>query len=332
MACGLLTGVGDLITGDVEDEAGGDGVARPDAGGLDANELDAGSGLDAPPPPPTCVCVPAAPPGWTGPIAVIKAQGNAQKPPVCPAGLKATLEAGAGLAAPQSCSPCSCGSPTGACAIADVQGLKNACGDVNCGPSRPVGTNCQSFSGGCGIGSRAAQATASAGQGSCGPDGGVPPTSYATVGTGCAFAAGAPADAGCPTGMACAPASAAAPTAAKCIVRSGDVQCPGAKYIAASTYTTGVMDTRQCSACGCSAPSGVSCDGGVITLYATDMCANAITTEAVNGVCVDLAAQLLSAKMTTTPTSVGGACVPTGGGFLGGAATPSNPTTVCCLP
>lgn len=335
MACGLLTGVGDLITGDIEDEAGGDDAVAPrDAGGPDANELDASSKLDAPPPPPppTCVCVPAPPPGWAGPIAVIKAQGNVQKAPVCPAGLTATLEAGAGLAAPESCSPCTCGSPIGACAVADVQGLKNSCTDVNCGPPRPVGANCQTFSGGCGIGTHAALANlTNSGQGACAPDGGVPPTSYASVVTGCAFADGAPADAGCPTGMACAPASAAAPTAAKCIVHSGAVACPAGQYIAASTYTTGLMDTRQCDVCGCSAPSGVSCNGGVITLYATDNCVNPITTEMVNGPCVNLPAQLLSAKMTTPPTVVGGGCVPGGQGFLGGTAVATNPTTVCCL-
>lgn len=301
-------GSGDAATFDAAGwvEVCGNGVDDDDNGLTDCED-------------PVCseyACVPTAPAGWTGPLAVF--EGSPSSLPSCPEGLDAVGDYFRDLRFERaSCSGCSCGSPnsescmgvvdlstTGSCSAATVSVPLTGSGCVTPGLPGPVNAANVSFnaSGSCGSATQAtvqkkAPTWASAVRACESPD----------LGSG----------AGCEAGEVCSPASALADP---CIVQAGEHACPAGFPRRRLVYTAN-QDTRSCSDCSCSY-SG-SCNA-TVTGYGDVGCG--IPTFANTGGCA-APADVQGLKMSGASSS--GTCSASGGSPRG-CVLPDAPTTMCC--
>lgn len=120
-----------------------------------------------------------------------------------------------------------------------------------------------------------------------------------------------------------------------CVFTKGDYDCPSfSPYSEKHVLYDAYEDTRSCSSCMCGAPTGGSCSS-TISIYADGACSTPVYTTTVTSAgpnCHDVPAGTpLGSKSATPPTYAPGACAPSGGEPQG-AATPTHPSTYCCLP
>ena len=316
------------------EEASGEAAAE---GGLDAG-AEAGSeggaeagpegGADAG----TCSvsgqsCIPAAPPGWTGPVEFY--YGTAT-PPGCPASTTTAFTAGTGLnAPPATCSACTCGAESGESCGATLSFYDSPSCTTPCA-SGALGTTCSPI----GPGTCAADAgtyvtaTATPVGGMCTPSTQVPtvpPTSWTSNAEVCASSSVPPS---CGTAGVCLPG--AASNLRYCVYQSGDVPCPsGSAYTTPQLVYGGVSDDRSCTACTCGAPGG-QCSGGTYTEgKGCPLGANVPLPTPCTSTFMLLSA--IPAAVVTPPTLQPGSCA-RNGGTPTGSATESSPITVCCGP
>jgi hypothetical protein len=122
-----------------------------------------------------------------------------------------------------------------------------------------------------------------------------------------------------------------------CIYQVGDNDCTGPElvpYTEKHVFYKDYQDTRSCAACSCGSPSGSTCSS-TVSIYTDGACstlAYSATVDATGPACHDLpAGSPLGSKSATAPKYTPGTCAPSGGEPTG-AATPTNPSTYCCLP
>ncbi len=120
-----------------------------------------------------------------------------------------------------------------------------------------------------------------------------------------------------------------------CIYHDGDTECvKQSLFTEKHVFYEGFQDTRACGACTCGSPSGSACSSK-ISIYTDGACSTLAYTTTMTSSgpdCHDVPAGVpLGSKSATSPTYSPGACTP-GGGEPMGAATPTNPSTYCCLP
>jgi hypothetical protein len=161
-----------------------------------------------------------------------------------------------------------------------------------------------------------------------------PPTPDAGLSMSYAVACIGQAAGACAAGFLCAPPPATGFRV--CVAQQGDDDCPGSPYSEKHLAFVGVDDARSCSPCTCGAPSGGKCTA-TISIYPDDACALAVTDvltidSSMPEWCTNVppGAPLLS-KSASPPAYVPGSCQPAGG-VPSGSATPTNPTTFCCVP
>jgi hypothetical protein len=119
-----------------------------------------------------------------------------------------------------------------------------------------------------------------------------------------------------------------------CIMQPGDVACPTTApydvYTVKHVYYDMVSDTRDCTACTCDAPAGVSCKTPHIVTYDQQGCAGNKLDDftTIPKMCQGVDGKTKSVQLTAMMS--GGMCSPSASSPTG-AATPQNPTTVCCV-
>lgn len=281
-------------------------------------------------------CVPQAPVGWQGPVAIYV--GAAATPaPSCGSswGTERVLNGGAVTAPDATCNSCTCGAPTGgSCGLPTISIYDGAmtCSGLLTTLSPAAAGTCYTF-GLMGGGSDTAMSSAVpvANDGSCPPSGGgvatLPAPSWELAAVVCSDS---PASAGgCGATTRCAPSPAAPFTIAFCISQDGDVACP-AEFPDRTLVYAGVMDGRGCSACGCGSPNNRTCSG-TVSLWPSSSCTGIETQVPANGsTCVPFTslAGTNSYQVATSGPS-GGSCNDNGGN-ANGNVTPDQPVTVCC--
>jgi hypothetical protein len=338
-------------SGAVLPESGSRDSGAPAIGPLDSGSLDDGSLDDARPDAPqaatpdsaspetgppaltidagdaggSCAsCVPAPPVGWTGPVAIWE---GAEGPPACSGDYSASvLDALENLVAGDAQCTCDCGHLTGAicpssftATVYSDPGCNTACDSVvvSAGACVDVHGQCANVHG---IG-----ASPQALDGGCAPKAStvVPKPAWGLLARACEPAV-APVQNGCSAGQICAPAPAAPMEARLCVFQSGDVACPAGGYSVKRTVFAGVHDTRACTPCSCGAPTGVSCTATLQEGCGQTGPVNQLPTAC--GGLSDPGSVMLLAPLVAS----GGSCSPMGGAPAG-SATPSSPTTVCCM-
>lgn len=293
-------------------------------------------------------CVPGIPLGWEGYQSLyFGAFGDA--PSSCPSQFPTAIPyVGTNMltADPAACTACTCQAPADeVCNLPDVISVieKNcvnaamstmptdlsvpAAWDGSCEAtgSAPGGQFCGGSS--CNLAVKSAAPTLTAG--TCTPGGGVatkPDLVWGIKGVACGDA---PQGGGCEAGQACQPAPSAPFLPGLCIYKAGENDCPGAPFTEQHILYEGVDDTRDCAMCTCGGSQGGSCSAN-ITVYSDPACSSSLATFQA-GAC---------AALSMNPGVVGrkadnilitpGSC-PAAGGEATGGATPSKPTTFCCI-
>jgi hypothetical protein len=130
----------------------------------------------------------------------------------------------------------------------------------------------------------------------------------------------------------CAPA--VEPGFAQCLVQYGDRECPDA-YPDKHVFYYGFDDTRSCTPCACSAPTGSTCTA-FVSAFKDGSCSSPVVAGSVDATvstCLDVSpsGQALGSKLATEPVYVPGVCQVSGGEAIGDAV-PEEPSTFCCLP
>lgn len=127
--------------------------------------------------------------------------------------------------------------------------------------------------------------------------------------------------ASCPAEGLCLPSAGDSDFASLCIFQSGDLECP-AEYPDKRLRFEGIADDRSCSDCSCHGPAiGTSCGGAVsLGCNAPNIFTDSCTAHTPG--------QAITARYT--PNEKNMPCSAVGAELLG-AATPTDPTTFCCL-
>ncbi len=292
-------------------------------------------------------CAPGQPNGFD--YAALVWFGPEEDAPSCPADAASlAYEAHADLEAPLDCGPCSCSPPTGSCVPPTTMTANAATCALNTtstphtpfdptnGWSGACDTNEAIPSGKLCSGVKCVQSLTigplSLNEGGCTPS--KPPAqstpTWKTFVRACRRVPYEPC--GASTGVCTATPP---PGFRVCVYHNGDHNCPGfSPYSEKHVIYDAFQDTRACGACTCSSPSGSSCSAKV-SIYTDGACstlAYATTVTSSGPDCHDVpAGSPLGSKSATPPTYSPGACTP-GGGEPMGAATPTNPSTYCCLP
>jgi hypothetical protein len=359
-------------TGPGREDSGppGEDSGTPDSG-TDSSTPVHDAGTDSGPPTctvtdcsnPACTavaCVSAVPTGWTGYYAVFS--GAPATDPSCPTAFPTSAYLGnAGLTAPaDTCSACACATPTGETCTLPLSytvedgtcGATSYCsgtytltsswtggctgntefagGTDTCGASG--GPNCNEGSAPCNVSVTVPAATSTGG--TCTESGGtatVTPTSWSTLGVACNGETTV--TTGCTGGAICAPKPPSPFESGLCISKAGDVTCPAGPFTTQYVFYTGVTDDRGCSDCSCAAASGTTCSA-TITLYSAqtiNTCTGPVAAVTTGG-CADLTGNpTVAGREASGITTSGGSCAASGGAATG-SATPSTPTTFCCIP
>ena len=316
---------------DLGDAVDSKGVEQSDGG--DAYGLLEGGWLENGTP---CSCVLAAPPGWTGPLALF--EGAPGSVPACgPAYPSQVVSGKAGLVAPPgTCAACSCSGANGStCAptmtITPYTGV-TCTGIVCAGNVATVSSQvCAALTGvggiaGCGT-SFAVSAAPQVLGGSCTPSApqvlklDQPIWGKEAVGCGAVSVE----TASCGKGAVCMPEVPVGFESSLCISQLGNQICPAA-YPSERTYYASFADDRGCSDCTCGAPTGY-CDA-MIAFYGGADCTSLLgpSTTIAQGSCHPTAGAV-SVK-TLVGQALGLSCSPAGGPT--GSAVPGDPVTVCC--
>jgi hypothetical protein len=294
-------------------------------------------------------CAPLGPVEWSGPALLwIGKEGEAPEcPPSAPIAGSPMF---ADLNAPTLCGACKCDAPTGTCALpntltaaaatcaGDGAGVAHtsfnapAAWDGSCTAVSPIAAN-QKCNGVTCVQSLTIEPLTLA-ENACAvnvePIAAKVPYTWGTTARSCH---------GIAYGRCATPAEICAPVAApgfaQCLVRDGDSECPGPFYTVKHVFYGGLADTRDCSPCGCGAPTGSTCTA-FVTAFKDDSCSSPIvagTIDAMSSACLDIvpSGQALGSKLATAPVYAPGACQASGGEPTG-EALPVQPATYCCLP
>jgi hypothetical protein len=155
----------------------------------------------------------------------------------------------------------------------------------------------------------------------------VQPASWGAHVVGCSFA---PVPVSCGSGGTCAPNPSGPNPLKLCIYQDGDKICPAPYAQQKIVIYSGFTDSRSCSACGCGVPQA-KCAGGMVTISPNMGCTQGVP-NTVPTDCVDDGISPTNpyyAQVTVAPTATG-MCQAFGGSSFG-SATPTGPTTVCCM-
>jgi hypothetical protein len=129
----------------------------------------------------------------------------------------------------------------------------------------------------------------------------------------------------CDDGSLCMPIPAEPFEAPLCVWKTGADSCP-AEYPEQQIVYDDFTDDRGCSACGCGAPTGMTCDDSSFYLW-TGLTPHELPA---NGNCQYIGAGPDVTSVSYASGSVsGGECAPSGGD-PSGTAEPVEPTTICC--
>jgi hypothetical protein len=284
----------------------------------------------------TCsgACV-GAPSGWQGPFAILEGVGG-PPPPTLPGCTGAyTNDSYDGTGSPDAGVPscaCACDAPKNAICSDPVAnyfslgGCSLGCGTAN----QNIAPTCTPLANSGCLAGYATLTNPTASGGSCTPNAtvDVPPVGWTKDVRLCAPPM-PPTGSGCDGGAVCAPA-ASLPFEADtyCVAKQAVAQCPPEYPAARATYFGGVTDTRGCTPCSCGSPTGVTCTGASITLYADTQCQTGANNLAIPMACANLGTA--KAAVFNGATGTGGSCISDDGGTPVGSFTPTTPTTICC--
>ncbi len=282
---------------------------------------------------PNYTCAPAPPPQWSGPVAFfVGTQGEAL--PECHAAWPTAVPGGSGtLDAPAAqCGACGCDPPAGAtCDAPELQVWDVAAcqGTVLTTFTIPVIGSCHSFGGTSNTSSIASTVPVSGG--ACPPTGGTATVDPATWSAPALVCDGATLGAGCATAQQVCLRQPDAPFGTSlCVTQAGDIDCPIEHYTDKTVIYGSLADDRDCSACTCDGPTGITCQG-LTNVYSNQSCTLGEVTVPNDGASCTEAPGLKSVRFTVSSGPDGGSCDPSGGQPTG-AATPGDGTTVCCIP
>ncbi|HSY24360.1 MAG TPA: hypothetical protein VK841_19665 [Polyangiaceae bacterium] len=335
-----------------EDAAAADvAVESPDAASADAAEdaspLDAA--IDAPASACAASCVPAAPPGWQGPLLITEVLSPDAGPPGCAnASWVDTLDLVGGPSAdPASCT-CNCGPPSGiGCSAPSASFFRDRYCTQPCATPTAVGSACTPLSAtGCGTTPHFEMGASSADGGACAPIATMsrPPLAWSSSASLCVPAPSLELGA-CPSGQACVPApDPASDPPVLCVAQQGNAVCPagyGFRHAprseagadaggdGGSPYFEQANDGRGCTACTCEAPSGAACTSSGIVAYDDSACTMIAMTIEPDAGCLAFGAPNVTNATCAGAAVSGGRCAPTGGMPTGGV-TLTSPYTICC--
>lgn len=274
-------------------------------------------------------CAPATPSGWDGPVWLYAGGGPT---PSCPTG--APVVAG-GLdvspVSPATCTGCSCDSPLGqSCAPPAVELFDpSTCTGIPAETvNQPSPGVCENVVDTVQYDSARIVAQPPAG-GSCAAAGGladVDPFAWPQPAMVCELntALGE----GCGDAAACVPLPPSLWVPQICFHRPGSTSCPGIGYDRYTVFSSWT-DSRGCSTCECSSPTGGTCND-VVTVYGPEGCAGNGTQLPNDGTCQLLTGSTYYESLRYTPGVPSGAsCTPSGGEPIG-TVNPTGSTTVCC--
>ena len=287
-------------------------------------ENDTGATL---PPVPSCMedglCVPPAPAGWSGPVA-LAAWDIAGASHVCPAGWPTATEGDLGLIAPDANCGCDCTKNDGQCSV-DVDYYRDeACSSFAVGVDDVGDCSLLGYLGA----QLALRATATPSGHGCAPNPTreIPPASWDQHALACT-----PQPLGeCDEGI-CMPGPPSEFGERYCIMATGDQPCPAGSYALRTLIYHGIADNRDCSPCECGMTEPIC--GGTIREY-EDYSFSVCTSQAGD----------VPADGNCRPTNVGSEtewgigyeaaapafnCMP-GDSTPTGEADGSNPITFCC--
>jgi hypothetical protein len=275
--------------------------------------------------------------------------GPPDQVPECPLGPSTvSYEGRADLVAPPVCEACTCEPPTGSCALPSTLTAR----DAACGtPGAITSFNAPSpWDGHCDSTTQTPDGAAHSltidpmtmTESGCAPGPPVPAKvvslSWNTFARGCDVET--PGVAG-PRSV-CFPASPRPPGFKVCIFYDGIRECPNDDprntFTEQHIFYSSVQDDRQCSPCGCGAPTGSTCkaqlavyDGNNLTCAGSPLVSIPISSAA--PVCLDIAlpGQALGSKSAGPTTYLPGTCPPAGG-EASGSAIGTEPATLCCRP
>lgn len=345
---------GKLDAGETIEDAG---ETIEDAGAtVDAGDV-SDAGADSEPIECSGACLPAIE-GWLGPM-LVAIGAKPWEMPACPQGYESSEFGGIEpIAPPAECSPCACsGSQGGSCSPRSVTTpiivSDNTCAAVLVGSfggswgSYPAGGfkdgTCAAFDV---IGNpsikRALYSNAAIGAwqsspGACVASGGkstVDPLSWGKLARACSpliATAGA-----CALGETCGSTE---PGFSSCIARNGAHECPAG--LNRHEVYGAANDSRSCSSCSCSAPTGEMC-AWTFDAFEAENCQGlpiasldvspGFSPNVTAGACEPInPASIVRSVMANEKPNTSGSCAPSGGEPIG-SVTPQDPVTICCLP
>ncbi len=282
-------------------------------------------------------CTYAAPPGWTGPVALYSGSGGAPVP-ACPAAFPmVAASAFASLSAPPaSCSACACiPPPAPSCPNPpNVDFYQDPGCSVPCDTLSVPPGQCVPYSAACGVAPQGVDMTVNppVNAGSClinGGDATLQSITWGTAARACTAAGYGQSD--CPAGQVCAPVPAPPFGAKLCILQQGSVGCPSGAYSQQNVFYEGETDSRGCAPCSCGGLSGETC--GTLVIYSDifGCSAPAFGPAPAPLTCNPFGAPSTQLGVVYSPGATQGSCPPGGGGPTG-SASPASPVTVCCQP
>lgn len=280
-------------------------------------------------------CVPPVPDDWSGPTVVFLAPNDPTLPD-CEPDWQERFEGGRGLLPSQddSCTDCQCGAPSGGqCSgpSVDVWNASNCSGSPNDTVSMDQGEGtCHDLGVGTyqGVYSDGIFATGS----SCTLSGGaLVPTSWTEEAVACS---GAETGGGCAQGDdLCVRRPTGDFEQSACVLQEGEHDCPsGSAYSVQRVVYRGLDDSRQCTPCSCGMNTDLPTCDGTLTVYTNDTCSQGAEVVDMGGMgCTSDPSGFRTANYSVSSGPSGGSC-DSSGGSLSGAATPTEPLTLCCLP
>lgn len=320
-------------------DASTDVVALDAPASIDSAAQDSHADVVEEPPPPTCggsfTCVPAVPTGWAGPVELYAGSSPA---PACTADFDSFYDGNAQLNAPAASCTCSCNAPTTQCTAPALSffatgvcsgvpscyttTLQNGvCTTINDSASCPTTLGTPHMT-------APASAIVSA---SCMADPGkqITMATWGTYAQAC-FSATTVAQVDCQAGSVCAPKPSAPYGQTLCISQAGDFSCPAQGYTSKQLFYGGVDDSRDCSACTCGGLSGASCAASFVAFLTSDgSCGGGTGDSYAAPFTCNPVTQPADFRLTLTPQNGSCGANPV---TSTGTATPTGPTTFCCLP
>jgi hypothetical protein len=294
---------------------------------------------------PGFTCVPAAPAGFTGPVALAEGATQADLP-AC--GGAHSVESFTGWGSPQcpfTCSACGCALPTGVdCSNPTIAMDNLAPREFLICPRPTIELPLDTCLPVTGTYNSYITVAGTPSGGSCTPSGGnavKTPVGWIASRICRSQAAGG---AGCAAGLVCWPKPPTPYQPQACVVGTGNLDCPASGYIKKHDYYTNqdINDTRDCtSTCTCGSPSGMTCPAhvGVFSERVSGReqpCDSSLLLDeaTIPSPCTRLSSNIGFVKaITKIKLHAGGSCTPSGDAFATGTCTPTGPqSTVCCMP